>query len=255
LTDSSRVRRAGRRLKRVPLLGPAARDAYAVVEHRLWRHVLTPLRHRRLAVASRLTDIRNRHRRSASNVTRKNTRSAYERLYADPVLVGEYLSSARRALYEHVADVAAESQPSSIADIGCGTGHLLRAVLDRTNAITALGVDYATSAVDRARELVPDAELVVADVRDFRAGRTYDVVLCTEVLEHLAEPDAARETLGTLVAPGGRIIVTVPDGETDDWEGHANFWSLSDLERFLAPLGAVDARRFGGDILAVITAG
>lgn len=40
--------------------------------------------------------------------------------------------------------------------------------------------------------------------------RKYDVVFCSEVLEHVRDPFAAFSTLGELCTPGGTIVVTVP---------------------------------------------
>src|SRR5438477_12705370 len=40
----------------------------------------------------------------------------------------------------------------------------------------------------------------------------YDVVLCGDVLEHLADPAAALRRLRPLVAPEGRLVASVPTG-------------------------------------------
>ena len=223
-------------------------------EHRLWSHVLTPLRLRRLAFRNRLADLRNRRAYTARNVTRRNTREAYELLYSDDVLVAEYLEPGRLAFYEEVADVAAALGPRRVLDVGCGTGHVLRALLDRVGVDEAAGIDYAASALARARLLVPEASFELADLIAFDVANPYDLVICTEVLEHVLDPASARTALGRATAPGGHVLVTVPDGDTDDWEGHVNFWSAGDLERFLRPLGSVESRRLNGDVLLAVAA-
>src|SRR5204862_6517833 len=115
--------------------------------------------------------------------------------------------------------------------------------------VAAGGVDYAPAAIARAEKVVPEASLTVGDLRVFTSERTFDVVLCTEVLEHLRDPEDARATLARLSRPLGHVVATVPDGENDKWEGHVNFWSLEEFRSFLRPLGNADVRRIDGDVL------
>jgi SAM-dependent methyltransferase len=45
------------------------------------------------------------------------------------------------------------------------------------------------------------------------------------------------------VAPGGRLLITIPDGTQDTWVGHTNFWSADAFARFLQPLPVGTVRR------------
>lgn len=255
-SSTSRLRRGGRRLRDLPLVGERLRDGYALAERLLWTHVLTPLRRRRLALANRLRDTANTRARTAPNVTRQNTRRAYDRLYGSDRLLAEYLDESRLGFYDSVACEAVRYEPRSVLDVGCGSGHLLRAVADRSALPLELtGVDYSSGAVRRAATVVPEAELAVADLRSFTPGRTFDLVLCTEVLEHVDDSEGARAALSRFVRPGGAVIVTVPDGEQDDWQGHVNFWSLEEFRAFLAPLGDVAVERLGDDVLLGVAVG
>jgi SAM-dependent methyltransferase len=249
----SGLRQLGRRVSRAPVVGEPLKNVYAWLEHRLWRHLLIPLRERRIALDRRLTDFRNARAHTAANVTRRNTRSAYRRLYGDAQLLAEYRTDERLALYDRVADLAAELEPMSVVDVGCGSGDLLRRIVDRLDAVDALGIDYADTAVEVARRLVPEADFVTADIDTYESSRAFELVVCTEVLEHLKRPDAGRDLLGRLVAPGGSILVTVPDGAADDWEGHESFWSADELVEFLGVLGEVRVTRYGGDLVAVVS--
>jgi SAM-dependent methyltransferase len=52
---------------------------------------------------------------------------------------------------------------------------------------------------------------LIADIRALPlADGEFDAVLCTEVLEHVAAPDAAARELFRVLRPGGRLLVTVP---------------------------------------------
>lgn len=50
----------------------------------------------------------------------------------------------------------------------------------------------------------------VCDILDIPSDDKYDVVLCTEVLEHVPDPVAALRHITTLIKPRGQIIITVP---------------------------------------------
>jgi ubiquinone/menaquinone biosynthesis C-methylase UbiE len=68
---------------------------------------------------------------------------------------------------------------------------------------------------------------------------TFDVVVCTEVLEHVPEPIAVVRELGRIVAPGGRLILTAPLGSGIHQEpyhfygGYTPYW----YQRFLQEAG------------------
>jgi hypothetical protein len=55
-------------------------------------------------------------------------------------------------------------------------------------------------------------------------------------------------------APGGTILITVPDGAIDAWEGHVNFWTEDDFASFLEPIGAtaVDRVDAGRGLLGLV---
>lgn len=50
----------------------------------------------------------------------------------------------------------------------------------------------------------------VSDILDFEPGRTFDLVLCTEVFEHIPDPVRAFEKLSKILSPGGHVFVSVP---------------------------------------------
>jgi 2-polyprenyl-3-methyl-5-hydroxy-6-metoxy-1,4-benzoquinol methylase len=204
-------------------------------------------------------ELQYRYGRSARNVTKRNSRRAYEKLYAADDLLAEYLVPERLAFYDKVASFAAQYAGRSVVDVGCGSGNLLRAVLDRVGKVHGAGVervlalDHARSALRRTAELVPEAEGRVFDiVRDDLGSERFDLVLCTEVLEHIRRPERAREFLARACADQGTVIITVPDGAIDEFEGHVNFWTCDEFHAFLAPLGATTVHRIAADLLAIV---
>ena len=61
----------------------------------------------------------------------------------------------------------------------------------------------------------------------------YDVILCTEVLEHLEYPWRGLQTLMSAARPGGRVVITVPNGRLDRSNEHINFWSSESWRAFI----------------------
>jgi SAM-dependent methyltransferase len=239
-----------RELRSLRVLGPVLLTAVTV-----YRRVRDKKEQARLALQRARTDFENRRAATVPNITRRNNRRGYERVYGDDELLSEYLAPERVAFYEEVAEIAARERPRTVIDVGCGTGNLLRAVLDRTEPERVVGIDYAHAGVERARQLVPSGEFRVESLYDLEPAESFDLVLCTEVLEHLRDPESAVELLVRLCARSGSIVITVPDGAQDSWEGHRNFWTEPELEAFLSRFGGVEVSRLGtGEIslLAVV---
>ncbi|MGH4030838.1 class I SAM-dependent methyltransferase [Actinomycetota bacterium Odt1-20B] len=100
--------------------------------------------------------------------------------------------------------------PSTLLDLGCGTGSLALLAAERGHRVTA--VDLAPKMVARAREKFAaagqEAELLVGDAAlPPVADRTFDVVLARHVLWMLPDPEATIRHWSTLLRPGGRLIL------------------------------------------------
>jgi 2-polyprenyl-3-methyl-5-hydroxy-6-metoxy-1,4-benzoquinol methylase len=204
---------------------------------------------RRIPHANRALRRLGIYERTAANITRENTLGAYDRIYGSDRLLGEYLGPERVGFYEEVATIVAPFEPRSIVDVGCGTGHLLRFVVERMSGTPerVVGIDHSEAGLRRARELLPSATWRVEDIYDLSVdGERFDLVLCTEVLEHLHEPERAVRVLRSLCASDGRVVITVPDGARDSWEGHVNFWEEDQLRAFLASHGLDRIERIDG---------
>jgi 2-polyprenyl-3-methyl-5-hydroxy-6-metoxy-1,4-benzoquinol methylase len=189
------------------------------------------------------------HARTVKNITSKNTLHGYNRVYRSDSLLAEYLAPARLEFYEEVAEICAPFAPRRVVDVGCGNGQLLRSLIDKLPAApeVVVGIDRSRAGVRRARKLVPEGRFVVADLfRLPEGGDRFELVLCTEVLEHVHEPARAVEVLRRLCTPGGRVAITVPDGAQDSWEGHVNFWTEDELRTFLADQGLAEIERIQG---------
>lgn len=102
-----------------------------------------------------------------------------------------------------------------VLDLGCGSGRLAVALAARGFVVD--GIDVEERAIAIGQRILDrsglNVRLYAGDVWDPRqpvAAGDYDIVVCTEVLEHVA---AWRELLaraGELLRPGGLLVLSVP---------------------------------------------
>ncbi len=99
--------------------------------------------------------------------------------------------------------------PGSVLDVGCGTGYLLDALAARSSAAPRefTGVDFQIEAGLAGRH--PQIHFREADIEKLPfADRAFDTVICTHVLEHVLDIQAAIGELRRVT--GRRLLVIVP---------------------------------------------
>jgi SAM-dependent methyltransferase len=119
-----------------------------------------------------------------------------------------------RGLFERrIRDLAAERDKLKVLDAGCG--RRWRLSLEGIN-YHLTGIDSDEQALRARREQVDDLdEWFVADLRVAELEkRSYDVIYCSFVLEHVV---GAREILDRFVVslrPGGLLLLRIPDRDS-----------------------------------------
>ncbi|MGH6660161.1 MAG: class I SAM-dependent methyltransferase, partial [Rhodospirillales bacterium] len=118
------------------------------------------------------------------------------------------------------------SAPVTVLDVGCGDGRFAAFLKARHPNAAIIGVDGSAVGVAAAARLVPDGRFHCANLQrpDSRlaselAGAAAAAV-CTEVLEHLDEPVACLGAVKGWLAPGGRLVITVPAGPMSASDRH-----------------------------------
>lgn len=110
---------------------------------------------------------------------------------------------------------------SSVLDVGCGNGELLVMLREAFPGVSRLaGIDLSPDQVERNRRRLQDSEFFAMDIQREALDRTFDVVVCSEVIEHLDDQKSATMNLARMVAPGGRLLVTCPTGTMYATERH-----------------------------------
>ena len=124
----------------------------------------------------------------------------------------------------------------NILDAGCGEGFVVRALRRCLPHTDITGLDLSEEAIQFARENVADAHFMVGDINHMPFCDNYfDVVLCSEVLEHLEDPVAAIMEL--LRVSKKSLIITVPH---EPWFCLGNFLVLKNVKRLGNPVDHIN---------------
>lgn len=106
-----------------------------------------------------------------------------------------------------------KAQGDTALDIGCGGGDLLRRMLDDGLIQQGVGIDLCRKSVARATASHRMSELAFqtgdAQSLDFDDG-SFDLITCTEVIEHLPDRQAAIAEWSRVLRPGGVLVISCP---------------------------------------------
>src|SRR5215469_8550047 len=98
--------------------------------------------------------------------------------------------------------------PTSVLDVGCGTGRLLRAAAARWPEVQLLGVDPAQGMVDVARELTPGATIQRGLAESLPLpDASVDLVFSTLSFHHWHDHAAGVREIARVLRPDGHFIL------------------------------------------------
>jgi SAM-dependent methyltransferase len=149
-----------------------------------------------------------------------------------------------------------------VLDVGCGSG-VHGAELFRLYGHRVVGVDLSEASIRKAETRL--AEAYVADVTQperypFQGRQHFDVVLFSDMLEHLTDPLDVLTRHYQLLAPGGQVLISLPNvaiwnvrlalllgrfeyGDTGTLDRtHMRFFTRRSFRRFLREAGLTPSR-------------
>lgn len=158
------------------------------------------------APADRSTDMPEPPRGSTSGVPENDSGGFLK----EPLDAMRYDSSERDPW--EVGGVLARLMPSGVKvlDIGCGTGSItLQANEGRNNDVLCVEPDRARAAVAASRGL--NVVCGIADKAFLDKHGPFDVIMLSDVLEHLSAPADLLTLARAALTPGGKVLVSVPN--------------------------------------------
>ena len=119
-------------------------------------------------------------------------------------------------------------------EVGCDTGFVLAAIREALPHLQVMGSELYAEGLEVARRRLPGVPLVQMDALDIRFAGTFGAVGVFDVLEHIEEDETVLRELGGAVAPGGGLLVTVPQhprlwSAADDFAGHVRRYTRREL--------------------------
>lgn len=120
------------------------------------------------------------------------------------------------------------SQPGSLLDFGCGTGHFLAAASKAHWAVTGVEPNNLARQQAEAKQLN-----VFSDLADIEGQHQYDLITLWHVLEHVPNLNDTIINLSDLLSKNGTLIVAVPNHKSYDAQKYKNNWAGYDVPRHL----------------------
>ncbi len=140
-------------------------------------------------------------------------------------------------------------------DLGCGTGWFSQRA--RARGARLVSADISLTLVHIARRRA-QSDAVVADAGALPfAAASIDLIISSEMLEHLPQPECAIQELARVVSPGGVVVLTTPNRRwlwlvnlatrigLRPFGGYENFLEFDELPRLLSKYGFLVEKHCG----------
>ncbi len=134
------------------------------------------------------------------------------------------IERARVKLFQELTDV---KPTDKVLEIGCEQGILLASL---PQCQQKAGVDISEVALQDAARRLGVAKLIKADAEKKidLPDYSFDVVICSQMLEHVAHPEKVMANIKRLAKPSARIVISVP-----------NELFMLRIKRFLKTIGLI----------------
>ena len=98
-----------------------------------------------------------------------------------------------------------------VLDVGCGNGAIAFPLA--TLGCEVVGADVDPGSIESCRKRnFPQASFVLTDETLHGVEGTFDLIVCSEVLEHLRDPRPLVAAMSRKLTPDGWLFVTIPNG-------------------------------------------
>ncbi len=126
----------------------------------------------------------------------------------DPTQYRRYGFERDRPFFDLLTQV--QNAPQTVADLGCGTGHLTATLLERFPTARVWGVDSSAQMLGDANTIPGRLEFVRADLRDWQPPQALNLIVSNAALQWVLDHTTLIPTLVSRLTPHGTLAVQMP---------------------------------------------
>ena len=147
------------------------------------------------------------------------------------VMSANVLNAARIEIFTDMIRQIGENL--DVLDVGCGDGVLTEPVWKMGNRVTSMELPEIAKLTEKCR--VP--AIVAGDAEQLAfASESFDLVLASEMVEHLWQPQSFLDEAYRVLKADGYLIVETPEGKEGlQYDSHRHFFTVERLTQMLSP--------------------
>ncbi|MEK7522816.1 MAG: methyltransferase domain-containing protein [Patescibacteria group bacterium] len=153
--------------------------------------------------------------------------------------------------YQTLLQIVGDLKPETILDAGCGEGFTLARLQSNKIGSRLEGIEYSLEAISLGKKMYPSISIKQGDIYALPYNdNSFDLVICSEVLEHLEHPEKALTEV--IRVSKKYCLLSVPNEpffmisnflrgkNLSRWGNdieHINHWSKTSFEKFVKEKG------------------
>lgn len=106
-----------------------------------------------------------------------------------------------------IVDILNKNEVVDVLDLGCGDGGIIKAIAKKYNK-KIVGVDISPRRIDELKFSFPQYNFLCADASNTRINKQFDLIICTQVIEHVSEDRRLIQEIDRLLKPNGYLFIT-----------------------------------------------
>lgn len=128
-----------------------------------------------------------------------------------------------------------------LLEVGCGSGEFLKSMTRL--GWKCWGLDVSPLAVKQAKKSAPDAVIIQSTLTEVVFEEPLDVIAMFNVLEHLPDPVESLHKCFEILAPGGKLLIGIPNVGSYEAKLFGRYWRGLDIPRHLFHFRESELRR------------
>jgi 2-polyprenyl-3-methyl-5-hydroxy-6-metoxy-1,4-benzoquinol methylase len=153
--------------------------------------------------------------------------------------------------FSALLDLTESTSSKSILDVGCGEGFTLKKLKTSNPYHKLEGIEYSNKSINLGKKLFPDIIIRKGNIYDLPYKKNcFDLILCTEVLEHLHKPEKGLKEI--IKVSKKYLLISVPNEpffmlsnflrgknilRLGNDPGHINHWTTASIARLIKENG------------------